>query len=431
MRILVLHAGGLGDLVLVETLLSGLRERYPGARLELLCRADLAAVPGLYASPPDAVHAFSFNPYTWAVPEQALEPSAAFVAALPAGAVDLFVSAELRATWLSEILAAALAPKDALFGDASTTERSVVRITVHRLGLRLRPLIRRLPPLPGEHELDRYARLAGVQRRSPQLRPLRRAATEGERPLVAFPLSSSAFRCWAFASLAATCRMVTSETAHPILLLGSEAERPELERLAAAESAAAAGPISTLAADVAGLADVIANAWTYLGNDTGLAHLAAAYGVPGVTVYGGGTWPAYAPWAPQSAGVVTPIPCFGCGWDCAFDHAYCIEGIRIADVIHAFAEAAAGDAQQGLIFADEAYDSRERTVFGEASRVYRAAQADRAARLRAIIRLRDILERYAQRSRTRQLGTTMALDRLTDRLAATARRLQDRTPTRG
>jgi hypothetical protein len=210
--------------------------------------------------------------------------------------------------------------------------------------------------------------------------------------------------------------------------VGSAAEAPALAALAAASPGDGFGTVAGGPADLADVAALIANAHGYLAIDTGLAHLAAAYGVPGVTIYGGGTWPAYAPWAERSAGVVTPIPCFGCGWDCAFDHAHCIESVAEDDVVRAFRAVRSGS-EQTFIVEHEAYEPRERTLFAEASHVYRAAQADRAARLRAIIRLRDILERYALRSRTRQLGTSSKLDHLTTRLAATAQRLRERVPT--
>jgi ADP-heptose:LPS heptosyltransferase len=429
MRIVVLHSGGIGDLVLAESLLSGLRHRYPDARLELFCRDDVAEVPALYDRPPDAVRAFPFNPYTWATPHEAIEPSANLLAELPPGPVDLFISAELRRTWFSEILAAKLAPAEAIFGDASLLDRSTVRIVVRRLGLRLRPHVERLAPIPGEHELDRYARLARGERRLPQLRSLRRRSAKKTRPLVVFPLGVPGLKHWPLDRFLAACTEIRAGNGHPLLLVGSESERPQLESLASWAPADSFGVCSPGKGGLARVADSIANAWGYLGIDTGLAHLAAAYGVPGVTVYGGGTWPAYAPWAPHSAGVVAPIPCFGCFWDCAFGHAYCIEAVPVDDVVRAFGAAHAA-VTATVVAENEAYGTRERTIFGEAARSYRGAQADRAARLRAIIRLRDILERYAHRSRTRPSHTSPALEHVTHRLTILANRLNEQVSTR-
>jgi ADP-heptose:LPS heptosyltransferase len=406
-----------------------LREQHPKAQLELLCRADVAEVPALYARPPDVVRAFPFNPYTWATPDEAVEPSAAFLAELPLEPVDLFISAELRRTWLSEILAARFAASESIFGDASLLDRSTVRIVVRRLGMRLRPHVQRLPSIPGEHELDRYARLGRGERRLPQLRRLRRRMPQKTRPLAVFPIGIPFLKRWPLDRFLAASTAIRAENGHPLLLVGSDSERLELEALASWAPADAFGVCAPGDGGLIRVADAIANAWGYLGIDTGLAHLAAAYDVPGVTVYGGGTWPAYAPWAPRSAGVVAPIPCFGCFWDCAFGHAYCIEAVRVDDVISAFAEAHAS-VTPAIVAENEAYGTPERTVFGEAAYSYRAAQADRAARLQAIIRLRDILERHAHRSRTKPSQTNPSLEHVTNRLTIVANRLKEQVSTR-
>jgi heptosyltransferase-2 len=424
MRIVVLHAGGLGDLVLVEALLSGLRERYEHARIELICRADVAPVVALYDVAPDAVHAIAFNPYRWEVPRTAVDESAAFLATLPRDPVDVFISAELSSTWLSEILAAILEPREVMFGDGSTRLRATARIVVRLLGLHLCPAVVRLEARD-EHELDRYARLAGSERKRPRLRPLRREMRDDERPIVVFPMGVPGLKRWPFERLSDACRAIITNRPRPLVIVGSPHERAAIDVLAAeADGTFSVAQTSDDTFDAT--ADLIANADGYIGNDAGLAHLGAAYDVPGVTIYGGGTWPAYAPWGTRSAGVVAPIPCFGCRWDCTFDHAYCIDAITVGDVVGAYTDVCGENAQEAFIVEREAYTPQERTLFAEASRRYREAQDDRAARFSGILRLRDLLERYAQRSRTRQSSAGGSPD-VSHRLAAIAQRLRERT----
>ena len=176
--------------------------------------------------------------------------------------------------------------------------------------------------------------------------------------------------------------------------------------------------------DLPAIAARIAGALGYVGIETGLAHLAAAYGVPGATVYGGGYWPLYAPWATRSAGVVAPIPCFGCEWDCAFERAFCIEGVDPDGVVAAFEAAFAGGSDQPAVFERDAYAPRERAIFEAAATVHRAAQRDRAARLAAITRLRDLLARYARRTRRRSRNADVLLASLVERTTHAARRLE-------
>jgi hypothetical protein len=131
----------------------------------------------------------------------------------------------------------------------------------------------------------------------------------------------------------------------------------------------------------------------FIGNDTGLAHLAAAYGVPGVTIFGGGTWPAYAPWNAASIGLVAPLPCFGCYWDCAFGRGLCVEHVDVESACTALGEVIALADDVPRTIALERGTPAEREIIGLAARRYSQAQEDRNARLTSILRLRDVLER--------------------------------------
>jgi hypothetical protein len=162
---------------------------------------------------------------------------------------------------------------------------------------------------------------------------------------------------------------------------------------------------------LAALAERLATASGFLSVDSGLAHLAGALGIPGVTVFGGGIWPPYAPWAPGTAGVVAPIPCFGCGWDCAFERSFCVEGVDVRTVVETFHGTARGAPPQVVMV--DAYTEGERAILGAASAVHRPLQTDRAARLVAITRVRDLFRRYARRVRARERRTAAALLELT------------------
>jgi heptosyltransferase-2 len=425
MRAVVLHAGGLGDAVLVESYLSALRERHPGARIELVCRADVAPVAGLYAQPPDAVHSFGFNPYHWALPdEQAALEAKTLLRKLGGEPASLFVSAELRATWLSEILAAALAPAEALISDDRKPRPSDLLILLGKLRLERNRTVRHLAPAAAEHELDRYARLAGMPAR--RLPALRAAGGVPSGELVVFPLASSRINRWPLAAMGAAAQRVAAAHQAEIVLVGGEKDRPELEA-AAAGGAFGPRPRVVIGApeDLPAIAARIAGAAGYLGIETGLVHLAAAYGIPGATVYGGGYWPVYGPWAARSAAVVAPIPCFGCEWDCAFDRPFCLEGVDPQSVAAAFEDAFADDTGQPLVRTTDPYGEREHAIFGTAAAVHRAAQHDRSARLTAITRLRDMLARTTRRSRARNRKAHAVLAALAQTTARTARRLEE------
>ena len=426
MNVSVVHAGGLGDLVLVETLIAGLRERHAGARVTVFCRADVAPVVSLYALPPDDVRTFTFDPYQWALPADAAGVLAPFLAALPADPVDVFVSAELKSTWLGEVMAAALRPRDAIVASSDGRPGSDLLVLLRTLGLRWNAAARRPAAVAGEHELDRYARLTGTARRSPSLRRSQRVAGDTVPLIVVFPAGAPALKHWSRSSMREAVERIAKPRGARVAVVGSERERSELEALATDGASAPFEVVAGAADELPRIAALIAHADGYVGIDTGLAHLAAAYAVPGVTVYGGGTWPSYAPWRPSSAGVVAPIPCFGCQWDCAFDRAFCLERIGANSVVAAFERAVTSRDGEPTVETLKAYSGKERSILAAAAAVHRSAQADRAARLRAIIRLQDVFHRYVRRARTLRANANAALSDMSQRVAAAARRLSER-----
>ena len=238
-----------------------------------------------------------------------------------------------------------------------------------------------------------------------------------------FPFSATPANSWPLPSMGAAAVEVAARRHAAVVLIGTQRDRVPLDRAVAAgwfgENAAI---VTGTAAELPAIARRIAGALGYLGIDNGLVHLAAAYGVPGAAVYGGGTWPAYAPWAARSAGVVAPIPCFGCNWDCAFGRPFCTEAVDAQSVVEAFETAFEADGP--AVCARDAYGAREREILGAAAAVHHAAQADRAARLRAITRLRALLSRYARRMRSRSRTANAALDLLAERTVLAARQLE-------
>jgi ADP-heptose:LPS heptosyltransferase len=400
----VLHVGGLGDLVLASGLLAALRTSHPKARITLATRAAVAplvAVSPLRQSV-DAVVPLPIDPYHWAAPSEALfgalERTFAAVARRPA---ETFVSAELRPTWLSFALAARLNPSDAVTLRSVEYSRALVGAVCDRFGIAVPPFRRYADARSRTHELVRYERLAKALGAGPPARPrwpmpararagLKAFGLEPHSYVVCFPGGSPAApgKRWPAERFVAALAAVRERLGGRVLLAGDAAERELLHEVARGCSGAGleahvfAGGI----ADFAILRALVANAWGYLGNDTGSVHLAAVHGVPGVAVYGGGTWPSYAPWAPGSRGVVRPLPCFGCFWDCIFGHAVCVEQVPVNSVVAALL-AAVGDpgAEPALHEAITGFEPLVLDLIRDASATYRVAQVDRAARLEALL----------------------------------------------
>lgn len=74
--------------------------------------------------------------------------------------------------------------------------------------------------------------------------------------------------------------------------------------------------------DLATLASVLSGASLYMGNESGVTHLAAALHIPSVMVMGGGHAGLFAPYHHEAGPIVChhPLPCNGCNWRCSHPH---------------------------------------------------------------------------------------------------------------
>ncbi|WP_345216668.1 glycosyltransferase family 9 protein [Georgenia halophila] len=134
-----------------------------------------------------------------------------------------------------------------------------------------------------EHEVDRWCRLvrsAGGDCSPEDLR----LDPPGERSsdVVLHPGAASGARRWPVDRWVTVARAL-ARTGRPVAVTGSAGEAGLCE-----EVAAAAPEVRSLAGglDLPGLADLVARAGLLLSGDTGVAHLATAYGTPSVVLFG-------------------------------------------------------------------------------------------------------------------------------------------------
>ena len=119
----------------------------------------------------------------------------------------------------------------------------------------------------------------------------------GERILAVAPGANWAGKCWAASSFAATAAALR-ETFDSLVVLGSAADAGAAAELMARSNMPSldlCGRTSLLEA-----AAVLRRCSVFLGNDSGLGHIAAAVGIPTVTVFGPGKPARYRPFGPRS-----------------------------------------------------------------------------------------------------------------------------------
>ncbi len=82
-------------------------------------------------------------------------------------------------------------------------------------------------------------------------------------------------------------------------------------------------------------AAIIGKSRIYLGADSSGAHMASALGVTNVVVLGGGHFGRFIPYSPLTTAVCLPLECYGCDWQCRYQHTYCVSDISPEAIVHA------------------------------------------------------------------------------------------------
>jgi ADP-heptose:LPS heptosyltransferase len=246
---LVLRALGLGDLLTAVPALRGVREALPEHRVVLATPAELAPLAELI----DAVDEV--------LPASGLAPLAA---ASPEVAVNLHGRGPE-----SHLVLKALQPKELVAFGCPEVEYDG------------------LPWDEAEHEVARWCRLVettlGAQA-SPDSLDLVAPPSPHPDAVVVHPGAAFPSRRWPVPRFAAVCQTLTY-LGQPVVVTGSEAEKPLVEAVVAA---AGLPPEADLGGrlTVSELAGLVASCRLLISGDTGVAHLASAYRRPSVVLCG-------------------------------------------------------------------------------------------------------------------------------------------------
>ncbi len=397
------HLGGLGDLVLSSVFIVSFKSAYPHTKLTLICKREFASLTELFPVKPDAVIGLDLNPHLVDQPSEALHRSLQQIMGLFAGfRPDLLVECSLRPTWLSFFLNSLLKPAHSFCCALEFGPTALLPIVLNWFAL---PDLE-LPNvgLPSDlSELERYGLLldalsvprgssfpwqppAGLEAQAGDW--LEANGLPGNGFVACFPGGSpgSEIKRWPKEKFIRALDKIRAR-GFEILLLGSTVEREYLNRISCVLER---GPVPVFADSgaIQLFASLLSRAAAYLGNDTGPMHLAQAYGIPGVAIFGGGgQWPRYSAWAHGFVGAVHPLPCFGCSWDCFLGHGLCVESIPVEPVVDALFRVLEGKREPPATLTLTTLDSTALGLIADASAEYRAAQADRARRMGTILQL--------------------------------------------
>jgi len=154
---------------------------------------------------------------------------------------------------------------------------------------------------------------------------------ESVRYAVLGPGGSAAIRRWPAENFSSLADVISREFDLAVVVSGNREERGTLLRVAGTMERKATVSSDL---DILSATELLAHSSLFVGNESGLLHLAATLGVPGVGILGGGHFNRYFPYGSVRI-VHHPLDCYECNWKCKFPEPYCITEITVDDVAQA------------------------------------------------------------------------------------------------
>ncbi len=361
--IFVLHSGGLGDLVRTAPLLRAAHREWPNALITLSCRAEFDAIRELLPVR-TAPAPIPFDPSDFMEPDiAALTAVHGIFGSWKAVEADLFICAEARPSWLAGVLAAwfragrtaaAEAPEESAMLDRMRSELVLEPAEFEPVPFAIPPLIPWPLPATARTAADRELEALGLTERG---------------YLLCAPMGG-----WPRSRFGQALDQARATRPSPVLFIGAPLDlAPE------------GGPVRSWEGgigDLPLLAGLLAMSRGYFTDSPGIADLGQAFGSAGLCVSGGGCWPEDAPWAANASALVHPLPCFGCGWDCAFGDPVCMASIPARVAGESLAALEPGVRKLDLL------PGSELQLIEKAGATYRRARNDAAALRDSAIRAR-------------------------------------------
>ncbi|HEX8983402.1 MAG TPA: glycosyltransferase family 9 protein [Ktedonobacterales bacterium] len=303
-RIFVVRPGALGDTLLTFPTLACLRRRAPQARLSVIARAD--TLPLLRAN------GLADDAEPWDLPDWAtLFADSAREDDLTPLARAILVGADIGIIWDNnqrEILTRRLATLGVKQGIiAPALQPADTPQPIHAalwLAAALRPLGMATPSLPTLAAQIAPLRLPAED--DAQAATLWRDLGLLKGDVVALhPGSGSQKKRWPADQFAQVARLA-HDAGYMLLLLAGEADTLALAETQAALAQLDLAPVVARGLRVGVLAATLARCAGYIGNDSGVSHLAALAGVPTVAVFGPTDPARWAPIGPRTTAIRAP-----------------------------------------------------------------------------------------------------------------------------
>jgi ADP-heptose:LPS heptosyltransferase len=324
-RILFVRIDAIGDAVLAASMLPPLRDRFPTARLGVVCQEH---VRELYEACPLVKQIIVVDRAKAVAEEGYLDGVLHEIEQFQA---DLVLNATRSRSALDEVLTLSNAAPE-----KAGLEGDLWNISPPERRRWLPGYTRVIPsPAPLKNELERYRDfLAGLGIKAEQLAPqvwttdaddahaqavFEQHRLEPASTIALFPGAQHAARVYPHYGRA----LEGLEGYRPLILGGPDAGsqcRGLAEHLPGAVNLAGRTTLRQMAS-------LLRKCRLYVGAESAGAHMACAVGTPNVVVLGGGHFGRFLPYSPLTAVVCLPLECFGCNWSCRYERAHCVKDI--------------------------------------------------------------------------------------------------------
>lgn len=145
------------------------------------------------------------------------------------------------------------------------------------------------------------------------------------------PLPSDIKRGWGINNFKELCIELTKS--FKVVLLGSENDKEILDGISSTNNKIT---------NTAGLLklyevpSVISKSKLFIGNDSGLTHIALKLDVPIIAIIGGGNYGKFFPYNEEYPKVIylyDKMDCFGCEWKCIYKERFCLTNVKMSTIL--------------------------------------------------------------------------------------------------
>ena len=152
-----------------------------------------------------------------------------------------------------------------------------------------------------------------------------------EKYMTIAPLSADMKKSWGLKNYKLLCENLSER--FRIILLGSINEIDKLKFIKSGNE----NVINTAGKfNLNAIPTLIKNGIFFIGNDSGLTHLALKLNVPLIAIIGGGSYGKFFPFDEENPKVIylyDKMDCFGCEWKCIYKERFCLTNVKINTVL--------------------------------------------------------------------------------------------------